>query len=227
MAMDEKKIAVIITGATGMVGEGVLLECLENAAVERVLIVNRKPYGMPHAKLQEILVKDFMKLEEIRDQLSGYDACFYCAGVSSLGKTEEEYTHVTYDVTMNFAKTLLAVNPGMVFIFVTGAGTDGTEKGKLMWARVKGRTENALTRLGFRGAYNFRPGFMKPMPGQKKLNKYFWLIGWVFPVVKALAPNHVSTLRDVAVAMIRCVTAGYEKQVLEIRDINSLGKSQG
>ena len=218
------KIKVIITGATGMVGEGVMLECLENALVERVLIVNRKPYGMTHPKLKEVLVKDFMKLEEVRDQLSGYDACFYCAGVSSLGRSEEEYTHVTYDVTMNFAKTLVAVNPEMVFVFVTGAGTDGTEKGKLMWARVKGRTENALTRLGFRGAYNFRPGLMKPMPGQRKLNKYFWLIGWMIPLVKMAAPNYVSTLRDVAVAMIRCVTVGYGKQVLEIRDINSLGK---
>jgi len=224
MNNEEKKIAVIITGATGMVGEGVMLECLENAAVEQVLIVNRKPYGMTHAKLKEIVVADFMQLDGIRDELNGYDACFYCAGVSSLGKSEEEYTHVTYDVTMNFAKTLMAVSPEMVFIFVTGAHTDGSEKGKLMWARVKGRTENALTRLGFRGAYNFRPGFMRPVKGQRNVNKYYWLIGWTYPILRTLTPTYVSTLRDVAVAMILCVAQGYPKQVLEIRDINSLGK---
>lgn len=224
MRHEEKRIAVIITGATGMVGEGVLLECLANAAVERVLIVGRKPYGMTHVKLQEIIVADFLQLDGIRGHLTGYDACFYCAGVSSLGKNEKEYKHITYDVTMNFAKTLVALNPEMVFVFVSGAGTDSSEKGKLMWARVKGRTENALARLGFQAAYNFRPGFMQATEGQRNLKWTYRSIGWLYPALRILFPNYVSTLRDVAVAMIRCVTQGHPKQVLEVGDINRLGQ---
>jgi len=214
---------VIITGATGMVGEGVMLECVEHPAVDEVLLVSRKPYGVLPPKVKECIVRDFMKLEEVAGQLRGYDACFFCAGVSSVGKSEAEYTRITYDTTLHFAETLVKVNPAMVFVYVSGAMTDSTEKGRTMWARVKGRTENALTRVGFRAAYNFRPGFMKPMPGQKNVQKYYGLIGWMYPMLRAVAPNYASTLRDVGRAMIRCAAEGYPKQILEIRDINAAG----
>ncbi len=214
----------IITGATGMVGEGVMLVCLEHPAVEQVLLVSRRPYGNAHAKLQECIVPDFMQLDAVAGQLSGYDACFFCAGVSSVGKSEAEYTRITYDMTLHFAETLAKLNPGMVFVYVSGAMTDSTEKGRVMWARVKGRTENALTRAGFRAVYSFRPGFMKAMPGQKNLPTVYRLLGWLYPVVRVVLPNQVSTLRDVGAAMIHCVLQGYPKQVLEIRDINALGR---
>ena len=166
-----------------------------------------------------------MHLDDIRDQLTGYDACFFCAGISSVGMSEADYTHITYDITLHFAGVLASLNPQMVFCYVSGAHTDSTEKGRVMWARVKGRTENALTRLGFRGVYNFRPGFMRATPGQKNLKFAYNLIGWAYPLLRVLLPNLVSTLHDVAIAMIRCVQHGYPKQILEVKDINALAKS--
>ena len=216
---------VIITGATGMVGEGVMLECLENPAVDEVLLVSRRPYGASNPKLKECIASDFMNLSAVADQLRGYDACFFCAGVSSVRKNEAEYTRLTYDLTLNFAQTLANLNPGMVFVYVSGAMTDSSEKGRVMWARVKGRTENALTRCGFRGVYNFRPGMMRAMRGQKNLPGLYKALGWLFPIMRAVTPNQVSTLRDVGRAMIRCVTQGYPKPILEVRDINVLGKA--
>src|ERR1700754_361161 len=143
-------ITVILTGATGMVGEGVLLECLENPEVAQVLIVNRKPSLRKHPKLKELIVPDFMKLDQYNDQLKGYDACFFCAGISSIGMKEAAYSHITYDITLNFAQKLLALNPAMTFNYVSGSHTDSSEKGKVMWARVKGKTENALMKLPFK-----------------------------------------------------------------------------
>lgn len=218
------QIKVILTGATGMVGEGVLLECLENAAVAEVLVVNRRPLGRQHPKLREVVTPDFFDLEGVRGELAGYDACFFCAGVSSVGKSEAEYTRVTYDLTLHFAETVAQVNPGMVFTYVSGAMTDSTEKGRTMWARVKGRTENALGRVGFRAEYNFRPGLMRATVGQRNLPSLYLWLGWLFPVVQLLAPNQASTLEGVGKAMIRCVTEGYAKPILEIRDINALAK---
>jgi len=214
---------VMITGVTGMVGEGVMLECLKHPAVEKVLSVSRRSYGIGYPKLAECIVPDFMKLDEVLDRLRGYDACFFCAGVSSVGRSEAEYTRITYDMTLHFAEALVKVNPAMVFVYVSGAGTDSTEKGRTMWARVKGRTENALTRVGFRAAYNFRPGFMKAMPAQKNLPGWYGALGWMYPVLRLVAPNHVSTLGDVGRAMIRCATEGYPKTVLEVKDINLAG----
>jgi len=213
---------VIVTGATGMVGEGVLLECLAHPAVKRVLIVNRKPYGAKHPKLSECIVPDFLELDGVTRQLTGYDACFYCAGVSSRGMSESEYSHITYDLTIHFAEKLVSLNPRMTFHFVSGSLTDSSEKGSIMWARVKGRAENALMRLGFQKVYNFRPGFMKPTPGQKNVKSYYKAIGWLYPLVRVLLPNQVSTMREVGLAMINSVLKGYPKQVLEIRDIKSL-----
>jgi uncharacterized protein YbjT (DUF2867 family) len=216
-------LKVIITGTTGMVGEGVMLECIEHPDVDEVLSVSRRPYGVSLPKLKECIVPDFMKAEDVAQQLTGYDACFFCAGVSSVGKDEAEYTRITYGTTLHFAETVARVNPGMVFTYVSGAGTDSTEKGRTMWARVKGRTENALTRVGFRAAYNFRPGFMKAMPGQRNLPGFYKAIGWLHPVLRMVVPMYVSTLEDVGKAMIRCVTQGYPKTILEVRDINAAG----
>jgi uncharacterized protein YbjT (DUF2867 family) len=221
----ETKIKVIITGATGMVGEGVLSECLGHPAVEHVLIVNRKHYRTEHPKLEECIVPDFLEVEKFSDQLTGYDACFYCAGVSSAGMSEAEYSHITYDVTIHFAQALARLNPQMIFDYVSGSLTDSSEKGKVMWARVKGKTENALMRLGFRKVYNFRPGFMKPTPGQQNIKFYYRAIGWLFPVLRLLLPNQVSTMRDVGLAMINSALEGYPKPILEIKDINALAKA--
>lgn len=212
---------VIITGATGMVGEGVLLECLYNPAVDKVLMVNRRPSPLRHAKLQELIIPDFMKLDACTVSLTGYDACFFCAGISSVGMKEAKYHHITYDTTLHFAQTLAALNPGMVFTYVSGAHTDSSEKGRVMWARVKGKTENALMKLPFRGEYNFRPGFMKPYPGQKNIKTIFKLI---IPVIPLLFPKASLTMRQVGLAMIHAVTKGYPKQVLEIGDIRKVAE---
>jgi uncharacterized protein YbjT (DUF2867 family) len=225
VSADDTKVKAIITGATGMVGEGVLLECLQHPAVEQVLIVNRKHYPAEHPKLKECIVPDFLDAEKFSAQLTGYDACFYCAGVSSAGMSEIEYSRITYDVTIHFAKVLARLNPQMVFDYVSGALTDSSESGRTMWARVKGKTENALTRLGFRKVYNFRPGFMKPTPGQRNIKTYYKAIGWLYPALHLLLPNQVSTMRDVGLAMINSVLKGYPKGILETRDINLLAKA--
>ncbi len=223
MSGDAAKLKVIITGATGMVGEGVLLECLEHPAIEQVLIVNRRSYGATHPKLKECIVPDFLNLDRFASQLTGYDACFYCAGVSSAGMNEADYTHLTYDITIHFAQTLAGLSPRMTFIYVSGSMTDSSEKGRIMWARVKGKTENALTRLGFKCVYNFRPGFMKAVPGQKNLKWYYKALGWLYPILRVLLPNQVSTLQQVGRAMINAVVKGYPTQILEVKDINALG----
>jgi len=219
------RLKIILTGATGMVGEGVLLECLDNAAVAQVLLVTRKPYPLEHAKLQQCIVPDFMNLDACVPQFDGYDACFFCAGVSSAGMKEADYTRVTYDLTLHIARTLAAINPRMTFIYVSGAHTDSTEKGRIMWARVKGRTENELTRVGFAHVYIFRPGFMKPMPGQRNIKGYYNAIGWLYPILRAISANLASTLRDVALAMIHVTRHGYPRTILEVKDINALAAS--
>lgn len=212
---------VIITGATGMVGEGVLIECLENKQVIEILSLSRKSCGMTHPKLKECLIPDFMNIEQYAMELSGYDACFYCAGVSSIGMDEEKFAKITYDTTLHVAKTLSQLNPDMVFTFVTGQGTDSTEHGKIMWARVKGKTENALMQLPFKGQYNFRPGFMKHFKEQKNVKTILKVVSWFFPI---LFPKQSLTLQEVGRAMIQVVNKGYTKNVLEIQDIKKLGK---
>ena len=202
-----------------------LLECLEHPAIEQVLLVNRRPYDAKHPKLRQCIVPDFMNLDGFTNQLTGYDACFYCAGVSSAGMSEKDYSHIIYDITTHFAQTLASLNPQMTFIYVSGSLTDSSEKGRVMWARVKGKTENALMRLGFQKVYNFRPGFMWPTPGQRNIKWYYTVIGWMYPLLRVLLPNQVSTLSDVGLAMINSVLKGYSKQVMEIKDINSLARA--
>jgi uncharacterized protein YbjT (DUF2867 family) len=224
MGSEAGKFKVIITGVTGMVGEGVMLECLAHPVVELVLMVNRRHFSLEHPKLKECIVSDFLDLERFSAELTGYDACFYCAGVSSAGMSEADYSRITYDVTIHFAEKLASVNPQMIFDYVSGSLTDSSEKGRVMWARVKGKTENALMRMPFKRVYNFRPGLMKPTPGQRNVKWYLNALGGLYPLLRVILPNQVSTLRDVGLAIINSVLKGYPKQVLEIRDINALAK---
>jgi uncharacterized protein YbjT (DUF2867 family) len=217
-------IKVIITGATGMVGEGVLLECLSHPDVAQVLVINRKPGGVSHPKLREIIHGNFFELANIEPQLTGYDACFFCLGVSSVGMKEEEYRHLTYDLTLNVARTLAQCNADLAFCYVTGAGTDSSERGRTAWARVKGSTENALMRL-FKRAYMFRPGFMKATPGQKNVKSYYTWLAWLYPLGRRLYPAGFCTLQEVARAMIIAAGKGYPKTILEVKDIVQLANA--
>lgn len=212
---------VIITGATGMVGESVLFECLENINVKEVLIVSRKHYDLDHPKLKELLVPDFLHLEKFSKTLEGYDACFYCAGISSVGIKEDEYNRITYDTTLAFANKLLQLNPNMVFNFVSGNRTDSSEKGKVMWARVKGKTENALMRLPFKNQYNFRPAIMKATKGQLNVKTAYKILA---PLIAPFFPQKTLSLKQVGRAMINVVLEGYPKQILEVNDIEQLAK---
>ena len=225
MADETTQLKVIITGATGMVGEGVLLACLRHPSLQQVLMVNRRHYNAEDPKLRECIVPDFLALDSLEAEVTGYDACFYCAGVSSRGMSESTYTHITYETTLHFARKLASLNPRMTFVYVSGSLTDSSEKGKIMWARVKGKTENALMQCGFSHLYNFRPGFMKPMPGQQNMKSYYRVIGGLYPLLHLLLPNQVSTMQDVATAMINSVLKGYPKCILEIKDINALAKA--
>ena len=217
------KFKAIVTGATGMVGEGVMHECLLHPDVTEVLIINRRPSGFTHPKLKEIIHKDFFDLSAIESQLTGYDACFFCLGVTSIGKNEEEYTKYTHTLTMHMADILARHNPGMTFCYVSGSGTDSTEKGKRMWARVKGRTENDIMKL-FPKAYMFRPGFMLPTKGLKNALKAYKYFNWMYPFFRRIMPNFFCTLKEVGIAMIHTVTKGYNKKILEVKDIVELAK---
>jgi uncharacterized protein YbjT (DUF2867 family) len=216
------KIKAIITGATGMVGEGVLHECLHHPDVESILIINRKHCGVTDHKVKEIILPDFFDLSTTESMLSGYNACFFCAGVSSVGMKEPEYTRITYDLTMSFAQTLCKLNPDMIFCYVSGAGTDSTEKGRMMWARVKGKTENDLMKLPFKAAYAFRPVFMLPTKGLNNALPFYKYITWLYPLVHPIFPNYFGTLKNVGQAMINCVVYGSDKNVLEAKDIAAL-----
>jgi len=208
---------VIITGTTGMVGEGVLLGCLENPEVERVLSIARRSCGHAHPKLSEVVVADFRDVSSIERDLGNYDACFYCAGVSSVGMSEADYTRTTYETPLRFAETLARLNPMMTFVHVSGAHTDSSEQGRVMWARVKGKAENALARLPFKAVYNFRPSLMKPMPGQRHIKRSYQVLLVFYPLLNLFFPG--LPLGVVAQAMIHCVRRGYPKTVLEARDI--------
>jgi uncharacterized protein YbjT (DUF2867 family) len=222
--MKMSKIRVIITGSTGMVGEGVLHECLLHTEVEKVLVVNRKTCGVEHPKLTEILCPDFFDLSTLESKLSGYNACFFCLGISSVGVSKENYYHITYDLTMNFAQALARQNKEMTFVYVSGAGTDSSEKGKSNWARVKGRTENDLMKLPFKNAFAFRPAFMQPTKGLKHAKGYYSFFKILYPILKLIMPTYISTLKEVGIAMINLAIDGYEKPVIEVKDINVLSK---
>lgn len=222
--MDQLKIKAIITGATGMVGEGVLHECLQHPLVESILVINRKPGGVSHPKLKEIIHTDFYNFSAIENQLSGYNACFFCLGVTSVGKKEDEYYKLTYTLTMSMATPLSKLNPEMTFCYVSGASTDSTEKGSSMWARVKGKTENDLMKLPFKKVFAFRPGFMKPTKGLKNTQKLYRYISWLYPIGRALSPARFCTLKEVGLAMIHTVNSKENRKVLEGNDIIELAK---
>jgi len=218
------KIKAIVTGATGMVGEGVLQECLVHPDVEKVLVINRKPCGLADPKLTEILHTNFYDISPISDQLNGYNACFFCLGVSSVGMKEEQYYSLTYTLTMHMAEILAKQNPEMTFCYVSGAGTDSSEEGRISWARVKGKTENDLMKLPFKKVFAIRPGFMLPSRGAKNVSGYYAIFRFLYPGLRALFPRYVTTLKEVALAMINSVIYGYEKPVLEVKDLVVLSK---
>jgi nucleoside-diphosphate-sugar epimerase len=220
----ETKIRAIVTGATGMVGEGVVQECLQHPQVEAVLIINRKPSGVVHAKLKEIIHQDFFDLSPIEAQLKAYNACYFCLGVSSIGMKEPQYYKLTYTLTLNVAQMLSKLNPDMTFCYVSGASTDSTEKGKQMWARVKGKTENDLAKLPFKQEFNFRPGLMKASKGARNLPSIYKYLSWLYPILHWLFPSKSCTLAEVGQAMINVTLHGYQKQVLEVKDIVEAAK---
>lgn len=220
---------VLLFGATGMVGQGVLRECLLDSDVERVLAVGRAETGQRHEKLRELVHPDLFDLSPIAGELAGYDACFFCLGVSSAGMDEQEYTRVTYDMTMAVARTLAQLNPSVTFIYVSGTGTDSSERGRTMWARVKGRTENALLELPFEAKYMFRPAFIQPMHGITSRTRLYRIlyavVGPLYPLWKALFPGYVTTTEKVGKAMLRVAKSGAPGPVLENRAINSIADS--
>ena len=219
---------VIVFGATGMVGQGVLRACLASGEVDSVRVVGRSASGVAAPKLQELVHPDLYDYRGVMGELTGYEACFFCLGVSAAGMTEAAYHQVTYDLTLAAARALLAVNPDMTYCYVSGAGTDATEKGRTMWARVKGKTENALATLGFRRAYMFRPGYIQPLGGiQSKTASYrmiYAVMGPLYPVWKTLFPSYVTTTENLGLAMIRVALTGFDKRVLENRDINAVAQ---
>jgi uncharacterized protein YbjT (DUF2867 family) len=217
-------IKVIITGVTGMVGEGVLHECLHHPEVSAVLVVGRRPSGKSHPKLKEIVHQDFFDLSPIESQLGSYDACFFCLGVSSIGLSAEDYYKFTYTLTMHVATTLSRVNPAMTFCYISGAGTDSTEKGSSRWARVKGKTENDLMKLPFRDVYAFRPGFIRPTKGLSNTLSFYRYVNWLFPLARAVYPKGFCTLRELGLAMINVGLSGYSEKIIEGGDIIALAR---
>lgn len=220
---------VVVFGATGMVGSGVLLECLADPRVESVLVVGRSPCGVTHPKLRERLRSDFFDYGDVGEALTGFDACFFCLGVSSAGMEESAYHRVTYDLTIAAAEALAARNPGMTLCYVSGEGTDGTERGRFMWARVKGKTENHLLRMPIR-AYMFRPGFILPLEGVRSKTRLYQavyaMMGPLYPLLKRIFPTHMTTTENVGRAMIRVAAGGWPKRILANRDIDEAAMTQ-
>jgi len=218
---------IIITGSTGMVGKGVLLECLDHPSIERVLVVNRETVHVQHDKLQEVIVPDFFNMEDIKTQFKGYDICFFCAGTTAVGKSEELYYKITYELTIHFAKTFKEQNPDSMFCYVSGTGTD--EKSRIMWARVKGKTENTLLNMGFKAAYMFRPGYIQPLKSIRSKTKVYDLLYTVFSPIYGILkhfPGAATNTSNVGKAMINVVEKGYKNTILGNRDINILAKME-
>lgn len=217
---------VLLFGATGMIGQGVLRECLLDPEVDPVLSIVRSPSGATHAKLKEILHADFLDYSAIEGQLTGLDACFFCLGVSAAGMSEADYTRVTFGFATAAAETLVRLNPAMTFIYVSGQGTDSSGEGRVMWARVKGRTENALLKLPFRTVCAFRPGVIQPLHGSRSKTRlyrvFYTVFGWVLPLLKRLTPDAVTSTEQMGRAMLKVARQGAPKPVLETADINRL-----
>jgi hypothetical protein len=204
-----------------MVGEGVMLHCLDHPEITEVLSVSRKPTDRVHQKLREYLVPDFLALKPGDPKLAGYDACFFCAGVSSIGMNEADYTRATYDTTLTFAKALNP-NPRMSFVYVSGSGTDSSEQGRSMWARVKGKTENDLMKLPFKQVFGYRVGIMTPVESQRRVLKYYNYFSWLVPVLKVVTPFMVCSMQQVADSMINAAKFGYSKNIIQVKDVKIL-----
>jgi uncharacterized protein YbjT (DUF2867 family) len=215
----------ILFGATGMVGLGVLRECLLDPDVESVVTVGRAPTGQKHEKLRELVHANLLDLSAIEGELSGHDACFFCLGVTSAGTSEQEYERITYGIPVAAAQTLVKLNPGMTFVYVSGSGADSSEKGRTMWARIKGKAENALLAMPFKATYVFRPAFIQPLHGirsrTKLYNAMYAVLGPLYPVVKAIAPGYATTTEQLGRAMIAVARRGFAKRILESQDIGS------
>ncbi len=220
----QNRINIILTGATGMVGEGVLLVSLEHPAVEQVLVINRKPCGVTHPKLREIIHQDFYDLSPIEKELSGYHACFFCLGISSVGVGAGDYYKVTHTLTMHVANTLSRLNHDLTFCYVSGAGTG--EKGWQQWAKVKAATEKDLTRLPFRAAYGLRPGFIKPVAGQQHVHPFYTYIKWLYPFGRRWFPGGFCTMQELALCMIHLAVHGFAQPIIEGKDIIALAKER-
>jgi uncharacterized protein YbjT (DUF2867 family) len=220
------RMNVILFGATGMIGQGVLRECLIDPGVDRVLTVGRSATSQHHAKLREIAHKDLHDFTAIRSELSGYDACFYCLGVTSAGMNEADYRRITFDIALAAARTLVELNPSMTFIFVSGAGADSSERGRTMWARVKGATENAILALPFKASYVFRPAFVQPMHGIRSRTGWYnalYSVLWpLYPVLSRVAPRYVLTTELIGRAMLHVARHGAPRPVLESQDVRGL-----
>lgn len=219
---------VVLTGATGMVGKGVLLECIDSDAIEQILLVSRSPAGISHPKVKEVLVKDFFDLSGIEEDLKNHDACFFCLGITSIGQSEEAYSRITYDLTMNFAQTFLEQNKESVFCYVSGVGTDSSEKGRSMWARVKGRTENSLLSMPFKAAYMFRPGYIQPLRGITSKTQWYAAVYALFKPIYIILkqfPGAATNTTHMGLAMIRVLDGQYKKCIFENKDINVLANS--
>jgi len=218
---------VVIFGATGMVGKGVLLECLEDARVDHVLLVSRHPIDVSHPKIHEIVHPDFAEFGSIQAQFVDLDACFYCLGVSAVGLSESQYHHLTYDLTLAAATAMASVTAGrLTFCYVSGEGTEGTERGRTMWARIKGKTENALLRLPFKAAFMFRPGYIQPLRGIRSKTRWYQALydvtGPFYPILRRMFPRYVTTTVNIGRAMIHVAATGSSKQILSSADINEL-----
>jgi uncharacterized protein YbjT (DUF2867 family) len=217
---------VLIFGASGMVGSGVLKECLDDPRVRSVLVVGRTSCGVAHPKVEEVLHADFFDFATIQQRFADCDACFFCLGVSAAGLTEARYHHLTYDLTLAAARAVVAANPKLTFCYVSGQATDSTEHGRVMWARVKGKTENALLAMPFRAAYMFRPGYIQPLKGVRSKTRLYQaiydLIGPLYPLIRRIAPRAVTTSVNVGRAMIRVAAEGYSRRLIETDDINQL-----
>ena len=208
-----------------MVGEGVLHECLKHPDLESVLVINRRPCGVQHERIEEIIHTNFLDFSAIESQLQRYNACCFCMGISSLGRSEKVYRRTTYDLAMYIATTLVKLNPDMTFCYVSGVGTDSSEKGHTMWARVKGKTENDLMKLPFKAAYMFRPGYIQPTKGLKNTYQLYKMIAPFYPLWKILFPKHVCTLEEIGLSMINAVLYGYREKILECEDIRRLART--
>lgn len=217
-----KKLTILLTGATGMVGEGVLHECVLDENIEKIVVLGRKPCGYNHPKVSDLVTPDLLELSAIENQLSGFDACLFCSGISSVGVSQEDFYQMTYTLTLHVANLLVKKNPTMTFCYISGASTDSTEKGRVNWARVKGKTENDLMKLPFKAVYNFRPGVLTPTKRLKNTLSYYKYFGWLGSVVKFVAPNSISTLAQLGKAMIKVCTKGYQKNIVEVKDILEL-----